>query len=290
MTTSRELHHLFPARRLAAAAALALACAVVLGQSTRAASNPPGSNGGAGGGVAMVEGELVFAMPYVVPPFVGGSKVRTPESPDTALAEEVAQALNARLRAVTSAPTRTSVAGFAPIARITVEYLAPGQSAPASYVALPTGYVARPMAIMRSDTDIKTWEQLRGRTVCLSEGGLYTGMVATRYAAVEKIYRAPADSLMALRTGECDAAVHDDFMLKELLKLPEWKKFSASLPPGDPAASAFLVPRDDVETLAALKRLTTKWKSARRLDTLNKERVRDIAFEVYLDQVVADCH
>lgn len=284
MMTSRKLHRLFPRKRQVMAGVLALAGVGVLGQSTQAASNSPGSNADAAGG------ELVLALPYVVPPFVGGSKVRTPESPDTALAEEVAQALNARLRAVSAAPAGTPAAAFAPAARITLAYLAPGQSTPASYVAVPTGYVARPMAIMRSDTDIKTWDQLRGRTVCLSEGGLYAGMVAARYAAIEKVYKAPADSLMALRTGECDAAVHDDFMLKELLKLPEWKKFSASLPPGDQAASVFLIPQNDVDTLATLKRLTTKWKSARHLAALNKERVRDIAFEVYLDQVVADCH
>src|SRR3546814_17373291 len=88
------------------------------------------------------------------------------------------------------------------------------------------------MAIMRTDTDIKSWQQLKGRTVCLSEGGRYVGALTRQYGAVEIVFKAPADSLLALRTGGCAAAVHDDVMLKELLKLPEWKKFSSSLPPG----------------------------------------------------------
>jgi len=286
MMKSRWLQRLFSRRGRIAAGVLALACAPAPGQGGAAAAGQAASNAGGAAG----DGELVLAMPYVVPPFVGGSKVRTPETPDTALAEELAQALNARLRAVHAVPAGARAAAPAPTAEIALAYLAPGQAAPPAHVAVPTGYVARPMAIMRSDTDIKTWEQLRGRSVCLSEGGLYAGMAATRYAAIEKIYKAPADSLIALRTGKCDAAVHDEIMLKELLKLPEWKKFSATLPPGREASSAFLVPRDDPHTLAAVKRLAAQWKSARHLAALNKERVRDIAFEVYLDQVVADCH
>src|SRR3546814_5705323 len=86
-------------------------------------------------------------------------------------------------------------------------------------------------------SDIKSWQQLKGRTVCLSEGGRYVGALTRQYGAVEIVFKAPADSLLALRTGGCDAAVHDDVMLKELLKLPEWKKFSASLPPGPAARS-----------------------------------------------------
>src|SRR3546814_19861491 len=78
-------------------------------------------------------------------------------------------------------------------------------------------------------------------------------------------------------------------MLKELLKLPEWKKFSASLPPGPAAPLTFVLRADDARTLAVLKGLTSEWKATRHLAALTRKRVRDIAFEVYLDQVVADC-
>src|SRR3546814_19750149 len=102
------------------------------------------------------------------------------------------------------------------------------------------------MAIMRTDTDIKSWQQLKGRTVCLSEGGRYVGALTRQYGAVEIVFKAPADSLLALRTGGCDAAVHDDVMLKELLKLPEWKKVSARLPPGPAAPLTFVLARTSV--------------------------------------------
>jgi polar amino acid transport system substrate-binding protein len=155
---------------------------------------------------------------------------------------------------------------------------------------VPTGYVAGPMAIMRSDTDIKRWEQLKGRTVCVSEGGRYVGTIAARYGAIEKVLRAPADSLLALRTGRCDAAVHDDAMLEELLKLPEWKKFSARLPAVQRTPLVFAVPAGDAPSAALLQQVASDWRASGFLDQLMKKRARSIAFEVYLDQDVPDCH
>lgn len=236
-------------------------------------------------------GRLVVGMHYVVPPFVGGSKVRTPEAIDTALAEDLAARLDADLRSVPiPEPDSGKAEWLSPKADLALAAIGSGYDVPPSFATVPTGYTARPMAIMRTDTDIKSWDQLEGRTVCLSEGGLYVGAMARRYGAIEKIFKAPADSLLALRTGGCDAAVHDDIMLKELLKLPEWKKFSASLPPGPAAPLVFIVPKDDAATIALLNTLVREWKARRHLADLTRNRVRDIAFEVYLDQVVADCH
>lgn len=159
-----------------------------------------------------------------------------------------------------------------------------------SSIIVPVGYTARPMAVMRSDTDIKTWPQLKGRKVCISEGGLYTGTLAARYGALEVIKRAPADSLLAIRVGECDAAVHDSMMLEELIKLPEWKKFSARLPAGAGMQLAFQVPTGDEKTANRLRQVVKEWSAAKLPEQLIKKAVRHIAFEVYLDQDVPDCH
>ena len=254
------------------------------------------------------ENTLRTAIHYVVPPFVGGSKVRTPEAMDTELAQALADKLHAKLQttpidllkiasAATPKTPEENTDAQRPFvipeqADLALVAMPDGNAAAASAVVIATHYVSRPMAIMRSDTDIKSWEQLKGRTVCVSEGGLYAGTLAAQYGAVEKILKAPADSLLALRTGGCDAAVHDDVMLKELLKLPEWKKFSATLaPPSNAKASlAFVVPASQTETIAAIKDLLKQWRKQDHLNALNKKRVQDIAFEVYLDQVIPDCH
>lgn len=233
---------------------------------------------------------LLVGVGHVIPPFVGGSKVRTPESIETALAEHVAQRLGAHLETIAAAK-----ADRLPVLRATQPDLVLGAAPnierdyPGAAI-VPTGYMLSPMAILRSDTPIKTWVQLRGHTVCLSEASPYAGTMARDYGVVEKLFAAPADSLLALRTGGCDAAVHDRSMLDELLKLPEWKKFSARLTVSSRVPLVFVAPSNDNETVQSLNKIVKQWKSKHYLADLNKTRARDIAFEVYLDQNIPDCH
>jgi polar amino acid transport system substrate-binding protein len=212
------------------------------------------------------------------------------ENVDSALAEEIAQQMKVRL---TGVPVHWKGAGN-PIASrkadIVLAAVSDADSPHKSVAIVPTGYSAGPMAIMRSDTDIKTWEQLKGRKVCMSRDGRYAGTIAGKYGANEKVFRAPADSLLALRIGECDAAVHDSTMLEQLIKLPEWKKFSARLPVGPVSPLVFAVPANDTHTVKLLSRVARDWSSTGHLKQLTEKMARNIAFEVYLDQNVPDCH
>src|SRR5690606_15664300 len=146
-------HLLSLSRRTAIVAAWGLACSAMLAQAS------PQSAVAAQGGAA---GKLQVGMDYVVPPFVGGAKVRTPETIDTALAEALASKLGLVLQAVPVAPGSKDVLLGADNPRAILSALPDGQPAPASMVAVPTGYASAPMAIMRTDTDIKSWEQLKG--------------------------------------------------------------------------------------------------------------------------------
>lgn len=233
---------------------------------------------------AKQRGRLVVALDYVVPEYKAGAKFRTPETIDNALAEDLAKRLRFPLATVKAQP------GLPKEGNIALTTLADPAALPSTHVAIPVGYRAGQMAIMRSDTTIKSWEQLKGRTVCVSEGGHDAGTLAAKYGAIEQVYRAPADALIAVRTGVCDATVHDGAMLEELIKLPEWKKFSARLPAGPKGTLAFVVPASDSKTIAALKQVAGEWISAGYPDAVMKKAVQAIAFEVYLDQDVPDCH
>lgn len=233
---------------------------------------------------------LTLGMPYVVPPHMPGAKVRTPEGVAPLLAERLANILP--LRAITVPP----LAPGGPDAQVLSNadaLLVPldakqGRGA-ADTVVIPTGYRAGIMAIMRTDTDIRRWEDLRGRTVCLAEGGRLSGQMQARYGAIEKVFRAPADALLQLRIGGCDAAVHDSTMLEAILEFPEWQKFSARLPVQEQRDLAFVLRRGDplVQTLQSQIR---EWRKTGMLAKLTKQSAHDIAFEVYMDQEVPDCH
>jgi len=233
---------------------------------------------------------LVAGVQYVPPPFVAGAKVRTPEHVATALVEDLAKRLSLQGQTVAADPARPEALLETGKAKLLLLPIGKSEVSATTTMSIPAGHSSGAMAIMRTDTDIKTWDQLKGRTVCMSEGGRYVGQMAARYGAVEKLFKAPADSLLALRIGGCDAAVHDSAMLNELIKLPEWKKFSARLPVRDVEPLVFLVPSDDVQSRDALKKVSRDWADSRYLEKLVKLSARDIAFEVYLDQTVTDCH
>ncbi len=231
---------------------------------------------------AKQRGQLVAGVRYVVPEYKAGAKFRTPEAIDTALVEDVAKRLQV--------PAMTVPAQAHLKTDVVLAALSAGDPLLRAANVIATGHVAGPMAIMRTDTDIKRWEQLKGRTVCVSEGGLYAGTLAAKYGAIEMRFPAPADALLALRTGGCDAAVHDSAMLEEMLKLPEWKKFSATLPVRERTSLAFIVPERDAQTAAFLRKVAADWQAKGVLRELMTKAVRNIAFEVYLDQNVPDCH
>lgn len=84
--------------------------------------------------------------------------------------------------------------------------------------------------------------------------------------------------------------VHDSPMLEELLRLPEWKKFSRRLTAAQRSTLAFLVPAGDKKAISALRQVAADWNAKSYPDALVKNAVRNIAFEVYLEQDVPDCH
>ncbi|AMP01369.1 bacterial extracellular solute-binding s, 3 family protein [Collimonas arenae] len=238
-------------------------------------------------------GKLVVGVSYVVPEYTAGTKYRTPESFDSTVAAELAKQLGVKLVTVkVTTKNRQQLLAQQKVDVLLLNLKKDDADALASSARLlPTAYQSRPKLIMRSDTYIKRSPQLKGRTLCVAAGGAYVGSLAAQYGALEKVYKAPADALLALRTGACDAAVHDDAVLNGLLALPEWKKFSASLPlDASPAVLTFAVRRADADLGDYLQQLSQEWSGTGYWAGNRKRWINDVAFEVYLDQNVPDCH
>lgn len=234
--------------------------------------------------------KLVVGMDNMTPVLVAGAKVRTADAIDTQVVEVLASTLGISVEltqnnevAQDDELTKNKVDLWLGMADLEAAVMP-------NRISIPLGYVVKPMAIMRNDTDISQWPQLLGRTVCVSQNSHYVGWTNSRYGAIERVYPTPADALLALRTGECDALVHDDVLLNELLRLPEWKKFSAHMLADFSRQLRWQVAVDQPELAQRLQQLVHVWKKQALWPALNQRRARDIAFEVYLDQVVTDCH
>lgn len=170
----------------------------------------------------------------------------------------------------------------------TVLRLRPDDPRLASGVALALGYRSGLSVAMRSDTAIRRWEDLAGRTVCASEANAEGQRLARSHGARVVVARAPAVALMQLRTGACDASIHDRVLLDALFTSRAWAKFSATLPPTQPTVLALVpAPTASGEILrqaapaladpAAWRQRQARWGAT-------------VAFEVYRDQVGGDCH
>jgi len=231
---------------------------------------------------------LVVQVDFVVPEYKGGDKFRSPATIDTALAADLAKRLQ---RALLTVPGRGGgVASSADREPLRLTSLRDLSEAPQGMTVVPIDYRAAPMAIMRTDTTIRRWEHLQGRKLCVAAGGNHIGTLARKYGAIEQVYPSPTDALVALREGDCDAMAHDSTMLEELIRYPEWKKFSARLRGNQRSTLAFLVPSQDSAKISTLRQVAYEWDAKSVPDALVKKTVRDIAFEVYLEQDVPDCH
>lgn len=244
---------------------------------------------------ARARGLLVVGVPYLAPPAAAGAKVRTPERLDTVMAERLGARLGLPVKVVQVEPARRgAVLADGSVDLLLADRVA-GQSAPgleAPGVALvPTGYAARPKAVIRSDTPMRRWQDARGRSVCMASAAFQAQALAARWGTVVRTFRVPSDALVAVREGACDIGLVDDTTWAALMKFPEWKKFSATLPPdGPPAERVWLARAGDGAAADWLAAAMADWRNEGAWQAMAGKWAREVAFDVYLDQEVPDCH
>lgn len=116
-------------------------------------------------------------------------------------------------------------------------------------------------AATRKNSGIKTWEDLRGKPVCVSQGSSYAKPLAGEYGAEVKGYKTSSDSLLALKGGLCVAAVHDSTLIHPLLKSnAEWADFHAPITTEIlPANSVVWTRKGETDTIAAVDKVIREW-------------------------------
>lgn len=262
---------------------------------------------------------LIVGIPYLAPEAIAGAKIRTPERLDTVMAERLGEQLGLPVKLVQIDPAQQAnalttgqvdlligdhIAGQSTPGLTTHNMPVPAgenvthrtdQSVPAQadqhIAAIPTGYAARPKAIIRSDTTLQHWKDAKGLTVCMSTAAFQAQALAQHWGTIVRTYRVPSDALVAVREGNCDIGLIDDVTWAPLMKFPEWKKFSSSLPENGPRAErVWLIPDHDVATKTWLTDTMKQWRRQGTINTMIEKWARGVAFDVYLDQEVPDCH
>lgn len=155
---------------------------------------------------------------------------------------------------------------------------------------LRTGYHSGLGVSMRADRPARGWDELRHRTLCTSADNTRAQALAARLGARLQVHAAPAQALVRVRTGDCDAAILDHAQLAPLLARKEWTRFAATLPPtGSSALQAWLAPAR-AALAAPLRAAMAELDDPLRWAQRRQAWAANVAFEVHYDQTGPDCH
>jgi polar amino acid transport system substrate-binding protein len=112
-------------------------------------------------------------------------------------------------------------------------------------------------ALVHKGTGLVRWEDLRGKPVCLSQGSNFAKPLVETYGAEVKGYPSMPESLLALRGGNCVAAVHVGAGINLLTKNdPDWKDYE--VPFADeliPSNSVIWVRKGETDAQAAIDKI-----------------------------------
>ena len=143
-------------------------------------------------------------------------------------------------------------------------------------------------ALVRPGAAIGNATQLKGRTVCVARDGKHVGVAAALHGAVEQSHSTLTTALVALRNGECDAVMHDDTVLLELARRPEWAQYAAPFTVGEARTLAFIVPSVETAVIAQLKKLAGDWKAQGYPANLAKRVAADVTLAVQRQSGLAE--
>jgi len=110
-------------------------------------------------------------------------------------------------------------------------------------------------AVVRKDSGLEDWTDLKGKPVCVSQGSNYTQPLIEQYGAVVKGLPSQPESLLALQGGNCVAAVHVGATVGLLLqdRPDEWKDYAIPFPTElVPSDSVIWLRKGEKDTQAAL--------------------------------------
>lgn len=233
---------------------------------------------------------LRVGLGWLPPPDTPDMRLYMEEGFELALAAEIAAELGATLHLAEVRPEDAARALGAGEVDLVLARAGADDPLRRTALVLDTGFQSGLSLVMRSDRPLRSWAELKGRVVCASEANDHGQALARRLGAEVRVLRAPAPALMHVRTGDCDAAIHDRALLDPLFAKMSWQKFSATLPPVEPTGLVVALAPGEKALAAAVQAALVPLDTRERWQQRREKWAATVSFEVYRDQVAADCH
>ncbi|WP_409308351.1 transporter substrate-binding domain-containing protein [Pectobacterium sp. B1J-3] len=151
----------------------------------------------------------------------------------TDLGQDIAQRLGAKLEVVpVTASTRVQFlqSGKVDLLIANIQWTQERSEA-LSYAPTPYNLVGG-AALVRKDSQVQRWEDLKGKVACVSQGSNFTRPLQ-ELGAIVKGFRGIPESLLALKGGTCDASVHISPAMRQVLvgeSASQWQDYRIGTP------------------------------------------------------------
>ncbi len=229
-------------------------------------------------------GKLVVGVDGVSPPF-GFLDPKTNQTGgfQTELGRDIARRLGVALEVVpVTASTRVQFlqSGKVDLLIANIQWTRERSEA-LSYAPTPYNLVGG-AALVRKDSGITKWEDLKGKVACVSQGSNFAKPLQA-YGAIVKGLRGIPESLLALKGGTCAASVHVSPALHQVLtgdSAAEWTDYTlATRDQLIPSPTVIWTRRGEKDTRAFVDGAIRDWhKSGLLLDFAHKYGVPDEYF------------
>lgn len=120
---------------------------------------------------------------------------------------------------------------------------------------IPTAYYQTGgMLLTRKDSGIARLADVRGKTICVSQGSSFAKPLEQQHGAVIKGLKTSAESLLVLQGGTCAGAVHASSVIAPLLsgEQTEWAQFHIAVADIDPSPWVAAARKGERDTVAAV--------------------------------------
>jgi polar amino acid transport system substrate-binding protein len=242
---------------------------------------------------AVARGALIVAVPTRPEPILYVGKVdrsqRAPDGFSAALAEELGKRAGLPVRLLLADGKDASAAVRSGLADVAVSQLS--FSPDASVALAPTAYTSgRGLALVLRHGKVQSWRDLANRTICTAQGSSYASQAAERGQARLQRFDRPLDALLAFQAGECDALVDDEYVIRKLLKQPDWSYYRA-LPGAVAAAPSYIATRQgDLATALFVEKTIEGWRRQRWLANVREGQAVALSFEMFNAENDLYCH
>lgn len=98
-------------------------------------------------------------------------------------------------------------------------------------VVEPSYYASGVTLFMRPEARVSDWLEIRGQTVCATQGSYFNRAMAERYLLELLMFNNARDARLAVRDGRCIGYLFDNTAIASDLRQPQWAGYKAPLPP-----------------------------------------------------------